>query len=145
VRGVSEWLAEVRRRPSGWRFFQADQDVQVEEFFQQRSQVAAFDDFDSPVRRGEVAARLSDPGGGDEDTVGCAFVVHDAGEGVYRLEADDLPVALGLDDAQAPDDGVFVDGDPVDAFVLRCYTAKDPRAQWQAVSSRRAANAGAPG
>src|SRR5271169_2816782 len=65
--------------------------------------MATFDDLDSAVARGEITAGLADPGGSDQDSLGCVLVVHHACESVDGLEPDDLAVTLGLDDADAAD------------------------------------------
>jgi hypothetical protein len=46
------------------------------------SEVSAFDDLDAPVCGSEVAARLANPRGSDEDALCGAFVVRHASEGV---------------------------------------------------------------
>jgi hypothetical protein len=82
-------------------------------------ELAAFDDLDAvAVAGGEVAAGLADPRGGDQDAFGGVHVVHHPGQAVHGLDLDHPAVALGLDDAKTPDDGVLVDRDAVHALVL---------------------------
>jgi hypothetical protein len=89
-------------------------------FLEQVFEMAAFDDLDSAaVAGGEVSAGLAHPGCGNQHAFGGVLVVHDPGQRVHGLHANDLAVALGLDDAQPADDRVLVDGDCVYAASLR--------------------------
>jgi hypothetical protein len=98
---------------------QADQDVETQMFLAQVFDLLAFDEPDAAVALGEVMAVLGDPRCGYQDSRRGVLVVHDPGQGAHRLDAHRTAIALGLDDAVAAHEGIFVDGHRTSASTNR--------------------------
>jgi len=87
----------------------------------------AFDEPDAAVSLSEGVAVLAYPGCGDQDACCGVLVVHDPGEGAYRLDSHRAAVAFRLDDAVPAHEGIFIDGT---CFIqlLRCRRILRPTA-----------------